>query len=102
MPCNCKGRRGQDLPATIRSAGPRIGDAQLYNLATAPDCTERYHGAFPSTDLFVVALGTENETLFMRGRKVDAGTLARQNDWTLDRIPVANLCHEAVVAVLGG
>ena len=101
-PCNCGGSRSQeDLVTPRQSALQPDTEVGLYALALAPDCTQRYEGAYRRADVWIVARGTEFERLFRRADRVQANTLARRNNWTLDHVRADQLCHESVVELLG-
>lgn len=73
----------------------------LIPMATYPDCTERYDGAFTGASVFVAGLGTEQEQIFVRGQRVEAMRYANSNKITLDQVHSTSLCGEAVKKVLG-
>lgn len=105
MPCQkCGQTRSPDFVGTFLPSYPEndITEAGLVRLASAEECTEKYHGRWPSATVFILARGTENERLFRRGQKVEAGRLARTKQWTLDNVPADKLCHDQVEALFGG
>ncbi|MCD6056471.1 MAG: hypothetical protein K0Q89_1 [Thermomicrobiales bacterium] len=108
MGCNCGQRQDSALAGTtLRQSFATSNSAGLYDLARSPGCKEPYHGSFPTAVIYVVALGTEDEQLFTRGQRNDATRRARTgrasdgSRLTLDSIAASNLCHDAVVELLG-
>jgi hypothetical protein len=69
----------------------------MFTLATAPECTEPYHGQFQGATVYVLGLGTENERLFRKGDWTEATKAARVQGLTLDHVLAINLCHDKVI-----
>ena len=84
------------------SSSPPEHSGEPIPLATAPDCTETYHGAFPSATVYIVGRGTGDETLYIKGQGDDARRHGRRQDLTVDHVRATDLCHEAVVELIGG
>jgi hypothetical protein len=73
----------------------------LYQLASHPDCTTPYTGAFRSASIYVVGLGTDQERLFVRAEAQDAVAYARATGQPIAHLPAAQFCQDAMVAFLG-
>ena len=65
----------------------------VYELASAPGCFQPYEGDHRNESLFVVGLGTEQETIFLRKQRTEALEFAQSNDLHLFHLPAHNLCH---------
>ena len=100
----CGGKRasGQVTTSTIQSTKFVKDDNGLLPLANYPDCTERYHGQFTGAQLFVVGRGKPSERLYLKSRFREAATYMREKGTTIDRVRAVDLCHDAVVQLLGG
>lgn len=102
MACNCGNKnalyRGA---ANLGRANPIADSDGMYILASAPDCTTPYSGAYINSTVFVVGFGTENETLYSRADRSDAIAHARESNLTIDQLPARSLCHNSMVTLLG-
>lgn len=99
MGCNCgskasrvEGIRTSRLPPT-RSGG--------YNLSTYPDCTDLHLGQWQGTSVYVVGRATQFERLFRRVDLPSASAYAREVKQTIENLPTAGLCDQAVVDLYG-
>jgi hypothetical protein len=101
MACGCGKRSGVEFTTGVTSSLPAEDEVGLISLASAPDCTEKYHGVFIKSSVVVMARDTENEKLFRRGDQVEARHTAVKNGWTLDHVRADQLCHESVVQLFG-
>jgi hypothetical protein len=116
MGCGCGKRQDSALAGTtLRQSATVPNSKGLYDLASHPDCDVPYHGAFPAAQIYVVGFGTEAERLYVRGQRNEATRAARTGKdpatgepltatggrLTLDPVLASNLCHDAVVELLG-
>jgi hypothetical protein len=101
---SCGGKRAAGVTgtSTVQSSQLKSDEYGLIPLASQPDCTRHYYGQFTGAQVFVVARGTPHEKLFLKGRFKDAIAYMRSHSGaTVDRVRVVDLCHDAVVALLG-
>jgi hypothetical protein len=102
MGCGCKNKNELTGDASgLVQSWPNPNEVGMVELASAPDCDKLYSGPFRQATLLVVGLGTEQETLFVRGMREAAITLAKAESLTIDPVPARSICHDAAVAVLG-
>lgn len=107
MSCGCSKRQDSALAGTtLRQSLTFPNSKGLYELATYPGCDEPYHGTFPTAYIYVVGFGTEGEKLYTRGDRNAATRAARTGHdtgrrTTIDTVQATELCHHAVVALLG-
>lgn len=104
MSCGCGKVRDNTL-AGRRLKAERdltLNEYGLYDLASAPGCTEGYSGPFTSATVYVVDRGGPNERYFLRKQWDEAQIYARQHDAGLVHVMAKNLCHEPMMALLHG
>jgi len=78
-----------------------VDEHGLFTLASAPGCTEGYHGAFPSATVYVVDRGGPYERFFLRKQFDEAQDHCRRHDLGLAHVAAATLCHETMMEFLG-
>jgi hypothetical protein len=101
-PCGCGGRAPGDPTGGTNSSNPPEHSGDPIPLATFAECSETYHGAFRSATIYIVGRGTDSETLYIKGHGDDARRHGRREDLTVDHVRATDLCHEAVVSLIGG
>lgn len=83
----------------LKRTYPRPDETGTIMLASMPDCTAPYQGAFRKSTVFVVGYGTEHEQLFKRSDRAAAIAAARATKSSLDQVIAGTLCAEAVDAL---
>lgn len=105
MGCGCNKRQDQALAGTTLRSSTNLeaNSAGVYDISSAPGCTEAYYGAFSKANVhvYVVDINGPNETFFVRGDRNQATQLARTERLKLDVVHPSNLCHETMVALFG-
>jgi hypothetical protein len=111
MSCGCGKRQDEALAGTTlrMSTATENPSSGLYDISSAPDCTEPYHGAFAksNTIVYVVDINGPNETFFKKGQRNEATRMARiqrgegGRRLLLATVQPANLCHDTMVALFG-
>lgn len=93
MGCDC----GTFTPReSIFARSPGLGS---YPLLTYPDCQALHRGAFQGLSVYIVGRGREEERLFRREQLIEADTYARSVNRSIENVPTAALCDQAVLDV---
>jgi hypothetical protein len=73
----------------------------MVDLASAPGCTERYHGAYLRGSVIIVGRLTPSETLYRKPDRDAAAKHARDANLTYDHVLATELCHDVVMGLFG-
>lgn len=103
--CGCK---RLDAVQLANSQGARVGYVAkpgrngVYEMASSPGCFQPYEGDYRTQSVFVVGLGTEQETIFLRANRTEAIEYSKENRLELHHLPAHNLCHQAMEEFFAG
>jgi hypothetical protein len=101
MPCGCGGSRTTVSAFGTHQSQPTITDQGMIVLASAPECEQPYSGVFRSASVYVVGLGTDAETVYLRADRERAVRDAKQRRATFDHLPAKQLCDDKMRELLG-
>jgi hypothetical protein len=83
------------------NADVELAETGFITLGSHPDCTEKYHGNLIGATVYIVGRTSDDATLYTRGGRAEAMKDSLTTNRSIDQVSVVDLCHDAVVGLLG-
>lgn len=104
MACNCK-KGASDTHGLLYHESRHVISASGVFEQLAGDGVEAYHGLYLSADVWVVAMATEQQRVFLRAQATDAKAYYKQlmaeGRSTIDHVLARNMPHDLMLNLLG-